>query len=169
MLPWRGTPPPQTRGRRSRSREAPGRPGLDRALARCLRMSQACTGGARRGQRSPLQPATLSGVPASSHCSSSPPSVVCPHPSPFQSAMLQKNPLRKIPLETVVKKGWVIIGWGFPGGSEGKESACSAGDLGSIPGLGRSPAHFSILAWRTSWTEEPGGLKPMGSQRTRHD
>ena len=26
---------------------------------------------------------------------------------------------------------------GFPGGSEGKESACNAGDLGSIPGLGR--------------------------------
>ena len=28
---------------------------------------------------------------------------------------------------------------GFPGGSDGKASACSAGDLGSIPGLGRSP------------------------------
>ena len=28
---------------------------------------------------------------------------------------------------------------GFPGGSEGKASACSAGDLGSIPGSGRSP------------------------------
>ena len=29
--------------------------------------------------------------------------------------------------------------FGFPGGSDGKESACNAGDLGSIPGLGRSP------------------------------
>ena len=28
---------------------------------------------------------------------------------------------------------------GFPGGSEGKESVCNAGDLGLIPGLGRSP------------------------------
>ena len=28
---------------------------------------------------------------------------------------------------------------GFPGGSDGKESACSAGDTGSIPGLGKSP------------------------------
>ena len=28
---------------------------------------------------------------------------------------------------------------GFPGGIDGKESACNAGDLGSIPGLGRSP------------------------------
>ena len=32
-----------------------------------------------------------------------------------------------------------LVFLGFPGGSEGKESACSAGDLGSIPGLGRSP------------------------------
>ena len=29
--------------------------------------------------------------------------------------------------------------FGFPGGSEGKASACNAGDPGSIPGLGRSP------------------------------
>ena len=28
---------------------------------------------------------------------------------------------------------------GFPGGSDGKESACNAGDLGLIPGLGKSP------------------------------
>ena len=32
-----------------------------------------------------------------------------------------------------------LVTWGFPGSSDGKESACSAGDLGSIPGLGRSP------------------------------
>ena len=31
------------------------------------------------------------------------------------------------------------LNYGFPCGSAGKESACSAGDLGSIPGLGRSP------------------------------
>ena len=41
---------------------------------------------------------------------------------------------------------------GFPGGSEGKEFT-SSGDLGSIPGLGRSPeegmvTNFSILAWK---------------------
>ena len=40
---------------------------------------------------------------------------------------------------------------GFPDCSAGKESACNAGDLGLIPGLGRSPekgkaTHFSILA-----------------------
>ena len=32
-----------------------------------------------------------------------------------------------------------LVLWGFPGGSDGKESACDAGDPGSIPGLGRSP------------------------------
>ena len=42
---------------------------------------------------------------------------------------------------------------GFPGSSDGKESACIAGDLGLIPGSGRSPGeekanHSSILAWR---------------------
>ena len=41
---------------------------------------------------------------------------------------------------------------GFPGASDGKESACNVGDLGSIPGLGRSPGggHGNplLLAWR---------------------
>ena len=46
---------------------------------------------------------------------------------------------------------------GFSCGSAGKEFTCSAGDLGLIPGLGRSPGegkgyHSSILAWRTLWT-----------------
>ena len=42
--------------------------------------------------------------------------------------------------------------WGFPGGSDGKESACNAGNPGSVPGLGRSPGeengypfHYSCL------------------------
>ena len=29
--------------------------------------------------------------------------------------------------------------------------------------------HSSILAWRVTWTEEPGGLQSMGSQRVEHD
>ena len=29
--------------------------------------------------------------------------------------------------------------------------------------------HSSILAWRIPWTEEPGGLRSIGSQRVRHD
>ena len=44
----------------------------------------------------------------------------------------------------------------FPGGSDSKESASNRGDLGLIPGSGRSPGtHSSILAWRIPWTEEP--------------
>ena len=59
------------------------------------------------------------------------------------------------------------------GGSDGKESACNAGDPGSIPGSGRSPekgmtTHSSILAWRIPQTEEPGGLQSMELQRVRH-
>ena len=53
-----------------------------------------------------------------------------------------------------------------------QESACNAGELGSIPGSGRSPGErndSSILAWRIPWTEEPGRLQSMGSQRVRHD
>ena len=46
---------------------------------------------------------------------------------------------------------------GFPCGSGGKEFARNAEDLGSIPGLGRSPGegkatHSSILAWRIPWS-----------------
>ena len=63
---------------------------------------------------------------------------------------------------------------GFPHNSVGKESACNAGDLGSIPGLGRSPGEgmatrSSILAWRIPWTKEPGGLESTGLQRVRQN
>ena len=62
----------------------------------------------------------------------------------------------------------------FPGGSDGKASAYSAGDLGSIPGSGRSPGEgngnsLQYLAWKIPWTEETGRLQSMGSQRVRHD
>ena len=40
---------------------------------------------------------------------------------------------------------------GFPGVSAGKESACNAGDLGSIPGLGRSPGEWKGYPLRYSW------------------
>ena len=59
----------------------------------------------------------------------------------------------------------------FPGGSDGKENACNAGDLGSTLGwddpLEKGMAtHSSILAWRIPWTEEPGGLQSMGSRES---
>ena len=45
--------------------------------------------------------------------------------------------------------------WGCPGGSDGKESACNAGDLGSIPGLGRSPGEGNGNPLQYSCLENP--------------
>ena len=57
----------------------------------------------------------------------------------------------------------------FPGGPGGKESACNEGDLGSIPGLGRSPGEgkgyplqYFCLENSMDYTES------MGSQRVGH-
>ena len=44
---------------------------------------------------------------------------------------------------------------GFPGGSDGEESACNAGDLGSIPGLGRSPSKRIAYPLQYSCLENP--------------
>ena len=44
---------------------------------------------------------------------------------------------------------------GFPGGSAGKESACNVGDLGSIPGLGRSPGEGNGNPLQYSCLENP--------------
>ena len=59
---------------------------------------------------------------------------------------------------------------GFPGGSDGKESACNARDPGSIPRSGRPPEEengypiqYSCL--ENSMTEEPNRLQSIGSQR----
>ena len=52
----------------------------------------------------------------------------------------------------------------FPGGSEVKESASNAGDLGSIPGSGRSPGEGNGNPLQYSCLENP-----MGSQRVRHN
>ena len=62
---------------------------------------------------------------------------------------------------------------GFPGGLVGKESTCNVGDLGSIPGLGRSPgAPWQptpvFLLGEFPWTEEPGRLQSMEPQRVGH-
>ena len=63
---------------------------------------------------------------------------------------------------------------GFPGVSDGKESACSAGDPGSIPGSGSSPGggHGNSLQYscqENPMDRGPGGLQSIGSQRVRHD
>ena len=58
------------------------------------------------------------------------------------------------------------ISYYFPSGSDGKESACNAGDLGGEYPLEEGMAINSrILAWKISWPEEPGRLQSMGSKR----
>ena len=62
----------------------------------------------------------------------------------------------------------------FSGGSDGKESACNAGNPGSIPGSGRSLGEgngnpLQYFAWEIPWTEETGGLQSMGSQGVGHN
>ena len=63
---------------------------------------------------------------------------------------------------------------GFPCSSNGKESACHAGDLGSVPGSGRSsgegngnPLQYSFL--ENPMDREPGRLHSVGSQRVRRE
>ena len=62
----------------------------------------------------------------------------------------------------------------FYGSSDGKASACNAGDrvqfLGQEDPLEKEMAiHSSILAWKIPWTEEPDRLQSMGLQRVGYD
>ena len=68
---------------------------------------------------------------------------------------------------------WLSV-MGFPGGSVVKN--LPAKQEMQVQSLGREDSlekemstHSSILAWEIPWTEEPGGLQSMGSQRVRHD
>ena len=73
------------------------------------------------------------------------------------------------------KRSMLLLRLGFPGDSDCKESACNVGDVGSIPGSGRSPGkgngnslHYSC--WEIPWAEQPSGLLlSVRSQRIRHD
>ena len=71
--------------------------------------------------------------------------------------------------ETLLGRG-TLVG-AFPGGSVVKNPPANAGDVGLIPGSGRSSGeeiatHCRILPWEIPVTEEPGGLESMGSQKS---
>ena len=79
----------------------------------------------------------------------------------FHVLAKKKNRIREVRIINLLKAGR-----GFPSGSMGKESACSAGDTGSICGSGRSPGggngkplQYSCL--ENSVDREPRGLQPM--------
>ena len=64
-----------------------------------------------------------------------------------------------------------VVKEGLPWWLSGKESACNAGDVGSIPGLEdrlekEMTTHSSTHAWSIPWTEEPGKLQSMGLQES---
>ena len=63
-------------------------------------------------------------------------------------------PLDKLPIPVFL---------GFPGGSNGKESTCNAGDLGLIPGLGRSPGGGHGSALQYSCLKNPHGQRSLGA------
>ena len=78
-----------------------------------------------------------------------------------------------IPEEDVTVVNIFVPNMGFFCSLVSKESACNSGDLSLIPGLEDSlekemATHSSILAWRISWTEEPGRLQFMGRHRVGH-
>ena len=56
---------------------------------------------------------------------------------------------------------------GFPDGSAGKESACNAGDLGLIPGLGRSPGEGKGYPLQYSGLENSMDCIVVATSRTR--
>ena len=90
------------------------------------------------------------------------------HSKSIQSLLGQLGVIFAI-LENI--KGWLNGIWASP------EFTCNAGDtgdMGLIPGPRRSleegmATHYSILAWRAPWIEEPGRLHYIGSQRVRCD
>ena len=58
---------------------------------------------------------------------------------------------------------------GFPGSSDSKESACNAGDPGSIPGLGRSPGEENSNPLQYSCLENPMNRGAWQATRVGHD
>ena len=63
--------------------------------------------------------------------------------------------MRKSYFEKICAPQCSLLLQGFPGGSDGKESACNAGDLGSVPRLGRSPGEGKGYPLQYAGLENP--------------
>ena len=99
-------------------------------------------------------------------------------PSSFQLTHISDTPNRISP---VCHQSWQLLAWQLRASLRSWQRwlrqlriCFNAAGPSSVPGLGRSPGKgngnpLRILAWRIPWTEEPGGLQFMGSQRVRHD
>ena len=99
----------------------------------------------------------------------------------FAQTHVQKTLIQFLNWEDLLEKGQATHSsiLGFPGGSDGKESTCNletwVRSLGWEDSLKKGSATHSrnlawrIPAWRIPWTEEPGRLQSMGSQRVGHN
>ena len=84
----------------------------------------------------------------------------------FMIKKKKKNNLQKI-RNKGTKLNIIRAMYGFPNGSTGKESACNAGDLGSIPGLGRSPGEGKDYPLQYSSLENSMDCIVLGSSPSR--
>ena len=98
---------------------------------------------------------SLEGFPGSSAGKES----ACNAGDPLVQFLGQEDPLEKVTHSSIL---------GLPGGSTGKESACSARDLGSTPGLGRSPGEGKGCPLQYSGLENSMDYSPWG-HRIRHN
>ena len=119
--------------------------------------------------RSSLRLTSIESVMPSSHLILSHPVRLLPPIPPSIRVFSNESTLRIVYTSTFI----CFSVLGFPGVANGKEAACQCRRHETwVRSLSREyplekgmAAHFSVLAWRTPWTEEPGGLPPMGSQR----
>ena len=79
------------------------------------------------------------------------------HPSIFESQVISRT------THTSPCYCHLPVLGGFPGGSTGQESACNTGDLGSIPGLGRSPGEGNSYPLQYSGLENPTDYTVQGA------
>ena len=70
-------------------------------------------------------------------------------------------------MDVLISMGQIMYDQGFPCGSAGKESACNAGDLGLIPGLGRSPGEWKGYPLQYSGLENSTDCKVLGVAKSR--
>ena len=102
---------------------------------------------------------------------------VCPlanHVFPNFSFCIPKIQLMIVIIKHLLPFGEDYIRPGFPGGTDGKESVCNVGDLGSIPGFGGFPGEGKSYPLQCSCLENPrdGGAwwaASLGSHRFVHD
>ena len=81
--------------------------------------------------------------------------VLLPGKSHGQRSLVGYSPWGRKELDTTERLHFHFLSttWGFSGGSDGKESACNVGDLGLIPGSGRSHRDGNLYPLQYSWLE----------------